>query len=106
MGVINGQNWIYVDGVKVQETGADDYWSNSSVMTRTVELPPAQATPGEHVIAMRIQGPADGRILGIRLAPASPSPCDPGRSAGKHQHRLCCRRHRLVSTTLHAARIG
>ena len=83
MGVINGQNWIYVDGVKVQETGADDYWSNNSVMTRTIELPPAQATPGEHVIAMRIQGPPDAADSRKSVSPpAGPSPCDPGRSAG------------------------
>ena len=88
MGVINGQNWTYVDGVKVQETG-DDYWSNNSVMTRSIELPPAQATPGDHVVAVKIKGPPRGGFSPISITSASgvpkpvgPSPCDPGRSAG------------------------
>ncbi|MGP8238336.1 MAG: sugar-binding domain-containing protein [Limisphaerales bacterium] len=81
LGVINGHDWIYVDGVKVEETG-DGYWANDSVMDRAMELPPAQSTPGDHVVAVRIKGPATGGFIAVVSPPEGPSPLDPGRSAG------------------------
>src|SRR5208282_5214119 len=81
LGDINGQDWIYVDGVKVEETG-DGYWSNDSVMARTLELPSSLAAPGEHVVAVKIKGPPTGGFTAAVLPPAAPSPLDPGRSAG------------------------
>jgi len=81
LGVINGQNWTYVDGVKVQETGTG-YWSNNSILTRTVALPPDLTAPGEHVIAIRIKGPRGGGFIAAVAPPGGPSPVDPGRSAG------------------------
>jgi beta-galactosidase len=81
LGVINGQDWIYVDGVKAQETGGD-YWSNGSLMARVVELTASEATPGDHVVAVKIKGPPTGGFTETASPPAGPSPCDPGRSAG------------------------
>jgi beta-galactosidase len=81
LGVINGQDWIYVDGVKVEETG-DGYWSNDSVMARTIELPSKQSTPGQHVVAVKIKGPPSGGFTEAVSLPDGPSPLDPGRSAG------------------------
>ena len=81
MGVIHGANQTYVDGVKVQDIGGG-YWDNSWVMTRPVELPSALATPGNHVVAVRINGSRGGGFVETVLPPAGPSPLDPGRSAG------------------------
>jgi beta-galactosidase len=81
LGVIDGHDWIYVDGEKLEES-SDDYWSNGSVMARVVELPPEHATPGDHVVAVKIDCPPTGGFTAAVLPPASPSPLDPGRSAG------------------------
>jgi beta-galactosidase len=81
LGAINGQDWIYVDGVKVEETG-DGYWSNDSVMARTIELTASQATTCDHVVAVKIKGPPAGGFTASVAPPAAPSPLDPGRSAG------------------------
>ena len=59
LGVINGHDWIYVDGLKDEETG-DDYWSNGSITARTFELTSTQGEPGDHVIAVKIKGPPKG----------------------------------------------
>jgi len=81
LGVINGQDWVYVDGVKVEETG-QGYWANDSVMDRVVELPPGQSAPGDHVVAVKVKGPATGGFTAVVAPPDGPSPLDPGRSAG------------------------
>jgi beta-galactosidase len=81
MGVIKGQDWIYVDGEKVQETGSD-YWSNDSQTDRVVPLAASRANPGDHLIAVKISGPAAAGFTATLSPPAGPSPCDPGRSAG------------------------
>jgi len=81
MGVINGQDRIYVDGVKVGESG-DGYWSNNSVLARTVTLPAVLATAGRHVIAVRVVGPREGGFTSVASPPTGGSALDPGRSSG------------------------
>jgi beta-galactosidase len=81
LGVIDGHDWIYVDGQKAEES-SDDYWANGSVTDRVIELTPSQAAPGDHVVSVKIKGPPNGGFTAAVPPPESPSPLDPGRSAG------------------------
>jgi beta-galactosidase len=81
LGVIDGQDFIYIDGDMAQETGGD-YWSNGAVMDRVVQLTATQAQAGDHVVAVKIKGPPTCGFTEAVSPPAGPSPCDPGRSAG------------------------
>lgn len=82
LGVIADQEWTYIDGVLADESGSG-YWSNSGRKTRTLALTGAQADAGEHVIAVRVKSAAAaGGFIEVPKEPATPSPLDPGRSAG------------------------
>jgi len=81
LGVIDGHDWIYIDGEKVEES-SDDYWANGSVMDRVIELTPRQSAPGDHIVSVKIKGPPNGGFTADVPPPEGPSPLDPGRSAG------------------------
>jgi beta-galactosidase len=82
LGVIADQEWTYIDGELVEESGSG-YWSNSARKTRTLQLSGTHATAGDHVIAVRVKSAlASGGFIEAATEPALPSALDPGRSAG------------------------
>lgn len=83
LGRIHDQDVTHVDGIKVGASG-EGYWSSDFRKSRCYVLPAHLATPGDHVVAVRVTGGKDhaGGIVAAVEAPAGPSPCDPGRSAG------------------------
>ncbi len=84
LGRIRNFDDTYVDGQRVNEAASfeDVYWSNVRVKDRIYLLRGGMGKPGEHVIAVRVRGKADGGL--VAKAPGFPgvSPVDPGRSAG------------------------
>ncbi len=83
LGLVHDLDDTYVDGVKVTARSFDDiYWSNARVEARVYLLRGELAKPGEHVIAVRLRGKADGGLIAPVAHASAAGPCDPGRSAG------------------------
>jgi len=83
LGLIHDLDDTYVDGVKVRERSLGDiYWSNVRVTSRVYLLRGGLGTPGEHTVAVRVMGKADGGLVAGALEAPTEGPCDPGRSAG------------------------
>jgi beta-galactosidase len=84
LGRIRNFDDTYVDGQRVNQalSWEDVYWSNVRVKDRVYLLRHGLGAPGEHVIAVRVRGKADGGLVGAVPEAPRVSPCDPGRSAG------------------------
>jgi len=84
LGRIRNFDDTYVDGQRVnQELSFEDvYWSNVRVKDRVYLLRHGLGKPGEHVIAVRVRGKADGGLVAAVPKALAISPVDPGRSAG------------------------
>ena len=84
LGRVQNFDDTYVDGKRVNEALSfeDVYWSNVRVKDRVYLLRHGLGTPGEHVVAVRVRGKADGGLVGAVPEAPLASPCDPGRSAG------------------------
>src|SRR5512143_351098 len=82
LGRIHDTIELYLDGVRVDTGWTDDvYWSNARIVDRVSLLRGPMRNPGEHSVAIRVTGKADGGIVGAVPRPPAASPCDPGRSA-------------------------
>ncbi len=84
LGRIHDFDDTYVDGQRVNEALSfeDIYWSNVRVKDRVYLLRRGLGKPGEHVVAVRVRGKADGGLVAATSRPVAFSPCDPGRGAG------------------------
>jgi beta-galactosidase len=83
LGRIQDADETYVDGVRADaHRDGETYWTNARVEARVYLLRGELGKPGEHVVAVRVQGKADGGL--VAAVPTAPelSPCDLGRSAG------------------------